>query len=94
MHASAGANPIWTVDGDGEGPAARMSAAAGAGINPLYYGGDGGDYDAYSSAGSGDSVLIGVEDNQDFRDYEGHKNVRKLCGLGLFFFFFFFIHDV
>ncbi len=44
-------------------------------MNPLY-GRDHRQLDAYSTgSGSGDSIFIGVEDDQDFRDYEGHKNV-------------------
>ena len=55
-----------------------LASGAGAGINPLYKD-DRHGYDAYSTS-SGDSVLIGVEDNQEFRDYKGHTNVS--CNKG------------
>lgn len=81
----AGANPIWTAEDDDDAAGGGkvvagdlgnpMVTGAGAGINPLYKD-DRRGYDNYSMS-SGDSVLIGVEDNQDFKDYKGHKNVRR-----------------
>ncbi len=70
LHAASGANPIWNIEGDMENPV----SAPGQQVNPLFNKINDGDT---TSNGSGDSVLIGVEDQAEFNQYRGHKDVRN-----------------
>ena len=67
-----GANPIYDIEDNGKYlggvPDPTLANPLGNhGANPLYNQG----YDDTSSVGSGGSVLIGVEDTEDFRGFQG-----------------------
>ena len=68
----AGANPIWNPDETADEP--KLNGK----INPLFK--DPGRKGDDSDSGSGDSVFIGVEDQDDFRGYK-ERYEENVCQL-------------
>ncbi len=50
------------------------------GVNPLFgaRANEAYDNDSDGASSSGDEILIGIEDRDDFRDYKGHRHVRDI----------------
>ena len=61
-----GANPVWNPEEE-DGPKVKNR------INPLYKNDQDDDTDSDSS---GDNVIIGVEDQDDFKDYQDRYDVN------------------